>query len=429
MINKKFNRRKSDINTSMLQEMAKQLVYLGNIMDSSPDIIAVTNLKKQLVNYSKSGEKNLGYLKKELVNKSIKNIFKNDKKSRDLLKQVDLHGSLDDSQVTCKTKYGAEISYSVAVRKMQDEDKNHIGYVFNLHDNHRTILLEKQLRRHVAQLESIMNSSGAMIVTTDPEGRITQINPATEKILGVSTNDMRGRMMIEFYKDKTLRRNMLKALNKKESVEFEAEIVSTAGESRFFNVALSNIRSPKSGNLLGRVGISHDITERYRYEERLRQLLITDELTGLFNRRHFFEVINQEIKKCFKSNKTFCLAFIDFDHFKNYNDTRGHQEGDKLLSEYSHLCHKIDPKQKNNISFRYGGDEFVMILKGRREKKSCEVVEKLRRQFRKHTAGTVTLSIGLTEYRTGDDVEKIIGRADTAVYQSKNNDKNKVTII
>lgn len=418
------------INTAMLKEMAKKIATLGGIMDASPDIILVVDRLKQIVQFSMSGEKTLGYKKIELLGQRMHKIFKRTKSFKELIRLMSLKGSIDEHVVTARTKNQEEIPLSAAIRPLMDDERKDIGWVVNLHDIRRRVSLERSLRRQMAELESIVNTSGAMIVTTNPEGFITKINPTGERLLGVSSKEMIGRTMNDFYVDKNVRRKMLKKLKTRDNVHYEAEIIGAGGEKRMFFVALSTFRSPLSGKVLGTVGISHDITDKHRAETQLRRMLITDEMTGLFNRRHFFDRI-RDIHGKFLDRQTapYILAFMDMDGFKKYNDTLGHQRGDELLAEFGSLCIQTLVGKPSPMAYRYGGDEFVCIFQRTSLDSAREMLESLRRRLKDKSKGMVTLSVGLSRSRNTDSFDKVIERADRSVYEAKNTGRNKVVFL
>lgn len=407
----------------MLREMTQKLVYLTGILDSSPNIITVLDPRGRILLYSKSGEQQLGFRKRDLVGRRLSVLLKKDRPARELMKLVDTDGHVDEFQVTAITRKGYEIPYSVGVRQLHDEDGAMLGYVVNMHDIHRRIKLEKQQRRQYAELDSIVSNSGAMIVTTNARGKITKINPAAERALGVRQEDMIGKTMIDFYADKKLRRSMLQKVKDSDVVEFEADIFVAGGEVRTFHVVLSNMRSPKSGKFLGTVGISYDITKRKEAESRLREMLVTDPLTGLGNRRFFFSRIQGLISDGI-GKKPVTLAFVDFDGFKTYNDTFGHQAGDELLAGFAALCDRTKVGQRPIEFFRYGGDEFVCLIESVARDRVAKALDNLRKRFATKHKRLVTLSIGLTRYQAGDTVESMINRADEAVYAAKDRGRN-----
>ncbi len=160
----------------------------------------------------------------------------------------------------------------------------------------------------------------------------------------------------------------------------------------------------------------------------------TDALTGLWNRRSFEEKLSQYISNSHNNGTMLSLIIIDIDHFKRVNDTYGHLTGDDLLRVIAKTLK--DYVRGKDIVCRYGGEEFVILLSDTPLSGALTVAEKIRHHFsamswkQKSTGvsmGKVTLSSGVSQYRTNESIESFIQRADIALYQSKKQGRNRVT--
>lgn len=167
--------------------------------------------------------------------------------------------------------------------------------------------------------------------------------------------------------------------------------------------------------------------ENAELAEQLRNLAITDGLTGLFNHRYFMECLIKKINYCRKNNSFFSLLMIDVDEFKSYNDKFGHVAGDSVLRKLGMiLSHKVE-----NIgqAFRYGGEEFTVILPGYPYAEAYKVAEDIRRSIALTYFGyrKITVSIGLAQYPIHAlDYEELIEFADKGLYLAKSSGKNQV---
>jgi diguanylate cyclase (GGDEF)-like protein len=158
----------------------------------------------------------------------------------------------------------------------------------------------------------------------------------------------------------------------------------------------------------------------------IHELTITDDCTGLFNSRHLYTLLDEQIELAAGDRSTqFSLLFVDLDHFKEVNDTHGHLIGSRLLAEVGDLMRRtLGPA---NSCFRYGGDEFVALLPGLGKKAAIDATTRLWEQLRKHSFLTgqglfLTLagSFGLATFpEDGDSVPSIIRAADTMMYEAK----------
>jgi diguanylate cyclase (GGDEF)-like protein len=160
-------------------------------------------------------------------------------------------------------------------------------------------------------------------------------------------------------------------------------------------------------------------------EKRYRELSITDELTGLFNVRYFFNQLKVEIERADRYSKPLSLIFVDIDDFKNYNDKYGHLEGDQVLRK---IAQAIESCMRGpDSAYRYGGDEFVGILPETREQGATIVAERIRKIVNGHEffpnpdkAVYMTVSVGFAEYTPGEEKEAFVKRVDMNMYVAKN---------
>lgn len=161
--------------------------------------------------------------------------------------------------------------------------------------------------------------------------------------------------------------------------------------------------------------------------DELERLSTTDTLTGLGNRRHLMNLLTHEIERAKRANQPFSILMLDVDHFKKYNDTNGHQAGDEVLARVSAvLRNSIRPY---DCAARYGGEEFLVMLSATSLDRARESAERIRKQVRaeQFEGGTVTISIGVAEYRTpGDTAKSVIGQADAALYEAKRAGRDRV---
>ncbi len=168
-----------------------------------------------------------------------------------------------------------------------------------------------------------------------------------------------------------------------------------------------------------------------RLLERLNALAIIDPLTNIYNRRHFLEQLDMAMSLANRQGHDLCIAMIDIDYFKIFNDDYGHVYGDKVLREVATVL-KNGIREAGDVAARYGGEEFILIMPFANLKNAVEVAERLRsaiwahRISFDHTTAGVTCSFGVTQYVSGEDLEAFIDRADIALYRAKKNGRNRV---
>ena len=174
--------------------------------------------------------------------------------------------------------------------------------------------------------------------------------------------------------------------------------------------------------------------ERIRMMEKLQKLAITDGLTRLYNSRSFYSQLELEVDRFNRYQHPLTLLLLDIDHFKDYNDKYGHLEGDKVLVRFSQIIRTC--LRTNDSAYRYGGEEFTVILPETAGEEARTVAQRIRAALEAEPFSpkdgeevTVTISIGLTEYHAKEELSTFIQRADQAMYRSKRSGRNKVSML
>lgn len=283
-------------------------------------------------------------------------------------------------------------------------------------------------------LSSITNSAQHAVVMVDPEGRVAYWNTGAQKTFGYSAAEIMG--------GDTCALLVPKRHCKAVAAIFREFRSSGAGE--FIGKTLELSAMHKNGNEFPieisfsavwirqgwhAIGIARDISARKLAEQRLEQMATTDPLTGVGNRRRFYEVLHVELSRSQRYGVPLSLILFDIDHFKRINDTYGHPVGDVVLI---HLANLISENiRETDVFARMGGEEFAILAANCNLDYARQFVEKLRRLVEIHPfieAERVTCSFGVAEYHDKDDEESLIKRADEALYHAKNTGRNKVAV-
>ncbi|TET53269.1 MAG: diguanylate cyclase [Actinobacteria bacterium] len=169
----------------------------------------------------------------------------------------------------------------------------------------------------------------------------------------------------------------------------------------------------------------------HRQTKDLNRLAITDSLTGLFNRRQFDCIIEQERYRADRYKRPLSFALLDIDHFKMFNDTYGHQAGDIALEAIATLIRRF--LRVSDTAARYGGEEIAIVLPEVDEESAFKVSDRIRRAverynfINKKNKRQLTVSVGLSSYpKSADNVASLISTADAALYKAKSAGRNKV---
>jgi two-component system cell cycle response regulator len=167
------------------------------------------------------------------------------------------------------------------------------------------------------------------------------------------------------------------------------------------------------------------ILRERRLRAELRLLSIQDGLTNLYNRRHLFERLPKEVARAKRQEHSLSCVLLDIDHFKEFNDTYGHCAGDQALSALAGIIFK-SIRQNVDSAYRFGGDEFVIVLVETELKQALRIAERIRFSFQKEGSGRCTVSIGVVQLHPMETFEDLIVHADETLYKAKRAGGNRV---
>lgn len=257
-----------------------------------------------------------------------------------------------------------------------------------------------------------------MLCTVDLRGRCIEVNGAWERNLGFRAGEMRGRRLLDLTHPEDHQHateEAMKVFSGGVSDGLETRIKAKDGSWHWLRT--SSVFEPGEELIYAR---SSDVTERKAIAQEREDLIAevqslasSDALTGLPNRRAIDEVLPREMARAVRRNSPLCLAIVDIDHFKAYNDTYGHLAGDAVLRQCA-AAWDAQLRGEDTI-LRFGGEEFLVILPECDAGDATEIVERLRAA----TPDQQTCSAGLAKWRPGESVDDLVGRADKALYEAK----------
>ncbi len=298
-----------------------------------------------------------------------------------------------------------------------------INNIMKIIKHYRQELLNKEQFQHLL-MESVPNP----LFVLDINGNFVQVNKSFRKFFYCNSEDAcaeKNNPDIMLIKDKSI--EYLKDINTKNPKEFN--LIDDTGRLRYIEL-YSSIFYDSNKKKLGIVGILFDITMKKTTENELTELSIKDELTKLYNRRYFNQILPREIKRAKRYGHHLSLIMYDIDYFKRINDSFGHQAGDTVLKKISNIV--TYNVRSVDLVFRIGGEEFIILLIETNAQDAYKVAEKIRKIVEKHDfkiGKTVTISLGVTEVHNDDSFDSIIRRIDNTLYKSKSNGRNKTTVI
>ncbi len=298
-----------------------------------------------------------------------------------------------------------------------------------LYKNRAVILLNKELvkAKNDREDQQKMVNKYVSILSTDTKGKITDANEAFCKATGFSEEELIGfthNIMRHPDMDDEFFTNMWDRMNKDEVWSGEITNLKKNKTTIVFNMNIEPIF--KNGVKTGYRSILEDITDK----KRIKELSITDKLTGLYNRLKLDELMLIKIEEFRRYKVDFSIILLDLDNFKSVNDNYGHDVGDYVLQ-------KVGKILKENIRItdivgRWGGEEFIIICNNTNLENSKILAEHIRKTIEETNfdkVGNKTTSLGLAQFNENDDVKTIFKRADDALYDAKTTGKNKVCAL
>ena len=271
------------------------------------------------------------------------------------------------------------------------------------------------------KLETIIQGSRDGIVVTDHDNKIVLINAAAKDMLGKTDTQLSEEGFSQLFNDPDRLHGMLA------NSAGDSEVI--AFNSRFLVISAASIHTD-DGRLIGSAAMLRDITEEKRMERALRTLSDTDGLTGLANRRMLDDSLTREVNRCLENGRPLSILMFDVDHFKKFNDTYGHDQGDRVLKHVAQATR--NSVREIDIPCRYGGEEFVVILIETAEEGALTAGERTRSAIESMRVDglQVTTTIGIAGLaETGAKTpEELIACADAAMYEGKHAGRNRVVV-
>jgi diguanylate cyclase (GGDEF)-like protein/PAS domain S-box-containing protein len=285
-----------------------------------------------------------------------------------------------------------------------------------------------------ADFRLLAEESSDMVMRIGFDERIIYVSPSCARLLGWSAEQLCGTLALAGVNAEDLPhvRETVRAL--KEGEVEEARLVYRTrhrkGGEMWLETALRATRDPETEKVNGVVAISRDMTEHKDLEERLATLATKDGLTGLANRRHFDDMLQQEWRRAERYGAAVSLVMMDVDNFKKFNDQHGHQAGDSCLKAVARVI-AAEARRPADLAARYGGEEFVLLLPNTDEAGCALVAERIRQSLEtlniSHALNPptkrVTMSIGgatgWPNAETQGNHPSLIAAADRALYAAK----------
>lgn len=287
---------------------------------------------------------------------------------------------------------------------------------------------ERDLKQTNTYLENLLNSAVDAILATDVNATIRFSNRGAQQLLGYSEAELH---QLQLWDVLIGGREEYDYLHRVSGIDapiqnYESEFRHKNGETVPVSISLSKMQ-PDGDDTPTVLAICKDITEQKRLELELKEMTIRDSLTGLYNQRCFYDKLRAEVERAKRQKYPLTLLFIDVDNFKSYNDSHDHLAGDRVLEEIGAVIRECT-RQHVDLGFRYGGDEFTVILPEAPEAQARQIAERIRTTFQSKRFDLLTLSIGLMAYNEKYSERAFVQFTDSMMYEAKRAGGNQVRV-
>lgn len=279
----------------------------------------------------------------------------------------------------------------------------------------------------------------------------TFVSPTAKEMAGYEADELVGRCMLDFLtgESKEYVYNQWKqnaqcraAGDSSETTLYDVQFICRDGRIIWVQVSVKPVFKEKK--FVGYIGTTRDISEKKAYENELKKycselesanrklekLATYDILTGAYNRRKFELFVELSVDKKEKRGSPFSIIMFDIDYFKQINDIYGHSKGDLILQDISEIV-KNALRDEDKL-FRWGGDEFIMLLPRTALKDAYNAAEKVRKSIESNNfdiqRDKVTISLGVGEYKSGESIDQFVSRIDDALLKAKSNGRNRTEL-
>lgn len=425
----KIKRHLDEVSTSWEREK-KAKDFLENLFNRFVDPILVADLHGRLTFVSKGVEELFGYSQQELLGKRVSDFYAGGKEEAEKITKILLQEDrLWNYETEMVSKAGKPVPVILSASLLRDAQGNPVGTL----GMGKNITEYKRLLNHITRTEEsyqkLFDAVNDAIFSLNREGYITTFNRMFLKMTGYTDKEIRS-----FHFSKILHPEDASAMINDHQKAMRGEYAPERYTFRLINkeerviYVEGNFRRLEEKNeVVGILGVLRDVTEKIKLEKELLELSITDGLTGLHNQRHFFKELDKEMERAVRQRTPLSLLLFDLDDFKAYNDLNGHLEGDKVLKSVAQAV--LRAIRRMDSAYRYGGDEFTVILPGAGKEEAAQVAERIKKSFKTMPyLREMNLSIGLVEFEPQYDLTAFIQHADEAMYSAKKMGGNQVFI-
>ena len=396
------------------------------LIDGLSDGMIVLDRQSRIVDINQPAARIIGALPEKLIGRNLDEFMP--------LAQS-LSGRPPEQEIRTEVEIGSveKLYFDVLVSPLYEDHGNVVGHLIIFRD----ITGRKHNELRLLQLNEAVEQSPTSIVITDLDGNITYVNPQFTTLTGYTFDEAigknprilkSGQTPVEEYQDlwKIIKAGKVwkgEFLNKKKN-----------GDLYWEQATIAPVLD-RNGGILNFIAIKADITERKQTERALQEMAATDPLTGLFNRRHFFGIVNAIFAEANRYRHPIAIMVFDLDHFKQVNDAYGHKVGDLALQHFvASIRFSI---READVAARFGGDEFTILLPNTDGMQAVYVAERLRNYLVENPVVNtearffITFSVGIASIPAGHEtisIDALLEQADQALYKAKEAGRNQTCL-
>jgi diguanylate cyclase (GGDEF)-like protein/PAS domain S-box-containing protein len=399
-----------------------------HVLDTSPVPFLMVELANSEVRYANQRAAALfDTTPGELIGRSTGELYVDPVEREAIVRELELGGRVDNVVVRLKTLSSWPFWALFSAQRLMFEGAE-CAFV-GLSDITAQKIAEGAVRRSEQNVRALFAAAPvAMALVRTEDSTVLFGNSRCADLYGMPQEQLEGQKAIEFYVDPADRDRVVNRVLHEGYVDAETVRMRRHSGDEFW--ALISARAIEfDGAPVLLAGIT-DVTPQKVLEERLRELAMQDELTGLYNRRHFVELAEAELARGRRNGTPLSLAMLDIDHFKAVNDVFGHPVGDLALKELARCMRET--LRTSDVPARIGGEEFVVLLTGTSLEGAIAVTERLRERVGRSEVpagrdrvARFTVSGGVAELAPGERLDSLLARADEALYRAKTEGRNR----
>ncbi|WP_236633570.1 MULTISPECIES: PAS domain S-box protein [unclassified Exiguobacterium] len=351
--------------------------------------------------------------------------------TRTRLSALQLGDPVQDTEIVLVTPAGQHLHVDIGSLLIDYEGATAVMTV--LRDVTEKREMERALRQSETQYRLITENMSDLVCILERDGRVRYASPSHQSVLGYAPSVYEGKNTLDFIhpEDVTPTRQQLKAMTAgSEPLTLEFRHLHHDGRWIWLETKIQAIY--EEATLLHYLTVTREIMQRKVLEKQLKHLAYHDTLTELPNRRYFLAYLEEALSRVEEDGEELAILSLDIDHFKQINDTLGHDVGDELLRQFS--LRLTQALRKQDVIARFGGDEFSVLIRYTDLSAPDRVADKLIAslqhpwQIEGHTFVT-TSSVGVARYQSGMTKKRLLKQADLALYEAKSNGRNRYVMF